>query len=67
MSIVLGFAFELQALRRITPHTAGMLFALDPAVGFVFGLLVLYQSIGLGDLLGMSWLWSPQRASRSKS
>jgi len=34
MAIVLGFACELQALRRLKPSTAGVLFALDPAVAF---------------------------------
>ena len=52
MSIVLGFGCELQALRRLTPSTAGVLFALDPAVAFVIGLVVLGQAIRPWDLLG---------------
>jgi inner membrane transporter RhtA len=54
MSIVLGFAFEMQALRRLKPSTAGVLFALDPAVAFVIGLIVLSQSIHPWDLVGMA-------------
>ncbi len=53
MSIVLGFAFELQALRRLRPSTAGVLFAFDPAVAFVIGFVVLSQSIHPWDLVGM--------------
>jgi inner membrane transporter RhtA len=53
MSIVLGFACELQALRRLKPSTAGVLFALDPAVAFVIGLIVLSQSVHPWDIVGM--------------
>ena len=53
MSIVLGFACELQALRRLKPSTAGVLFALDPAVAFVIGLIVLSQSVHPWDLVGI--------------
>ena len=53
LSIVLGFACELQALRRLRPSTAGVLFALDPAVAFGIGLVVLSQSIPPWDLVGM--------------
>ena len=53
MSIVLGFACELQALRRLRPSTAGVLFALDPAVAFAIGLVVLSQSIHPWDLVGI--------------
>ena len=53
MSIVLGFACELEALRRLRPSTAGVLFALDPAVAFGIGLVVLNQSIHPWDLVGM--------------
>jgi inner membrane transporter RhtA len=53
MAIVLGFACELQALRRLKPSTAGVLFALDPAVAFAVGLIVLSQSIHPWDLVGM--------------
>ena len=53
MAIVLGFGCELQALRRLKPSTAGVLFALDPAVAFIIGLIVLSQSIHPFDLVGM--------------
>ncbi len=54
MAIVLGFGCELQALRRLKPSTAGVLFALDPAVAFAIGLIVLSQSIHPWDLVGMA-------------
>ncbi|HEY5439481.1 MAG TPA: EamA family transporter [Acidimicrobiales bacterium] len=54
MAIVLGFGCELQALRRLKPSTAGVLFALDPAVAFAIGLVVLRQSIHPWDLVGMA-------------
>jgi inner membrane transporter RhtA len=54
MAIVLGFACELQALRRLKPSTAGVLFALDPAVAFAIGLIVLNQSVHSWDLVGMA-------------
>jgi len=53
MSIVVGFSFEMQALRRLKPSTAGVLFALDPATAFVIGLIILSQSISPADLIGM--------------
>jgi len=52
MSIVLGFACELQALRRLKPSTAGVLFAFDPAVAFAIGLVILGQAIHPWDLVG---------------
>ncbi len=53
MSIVLGFGCELQALRRLKPSVAGVLFAGDPAVAFVIGLIILSQAIHPWDLVGL--------------
>lgn len=53
MGVVLGFAFELQALRRLRPATAGVIFALDPAMAFVIGLILLHQSVSGWDLVGI--------------
>jgi inner membrane transporter RhtA len=53
MAIVLGFGCELQALRRLKPSTAGVLFALDPAVAFAIGLIVLSQTVHPFDLVGI--------------
>jgi len=54
MAIVLGFASEMQALRRLRPSTVGVLMALDPAIAFVLGLAVLRQGIGLFDGVGLA-------------
>lgn len=40
---VLPFAFEMLALRRMTPTAFGTLMALEPAFGVLLGLLVLHQ------------------------
>lgn len=40
---VLPFAFELLALRHMTPTAFGTLMALEPAIGVLLGLLVLHQ------------------------
>jgi len=53
MAVVLGFAFELQALRRLRPSTAGVIFALDPAMAFGIGLVLLNQSVSAWDIVGM--------------
>ena len=53
MSIVLGFALELQALRRVKPALVGVLMAFDPAIAFIVGFLVLAQHPTSWDLLGL--------------
>ena len=54
MAIVLGFAFELQGLRRIRPAVAGVISAFDPAVAFAIGFVLLGQPITAFDALGMA-------------
>ena len=54
MAIVLGFGAELQALRRLTPSTVSVLLALDPAVAFVVGWLLLHQAVTGWDLVGLT-------------
>ncbi|MDH2903904.1 MAG: EamA family transporter [Actinomycetota bacterium] len=53
MSIVLGFAAELQALRRLSPAVAGVLMSLDPALAFVIGALILHQRATSWVLMGL--------------
>jgi threonine/homoserine efflux transporter RhtA len=43
----------MQALRRLKPSTAGFLFALNPAVAFIIGLLILNRTIHPWNLVGM--------------
>ncbi len=53
MAIAIGFAFEMQALRRIRPGIVSVLLALDPAVAFLIGWLFLGQTITPYDLVGL--------------
>jgi len=54
MSIVLGFAAELQALRRLSPAAAGVLMSLDPAIAFVIGVLVLHERVTPWVMVGLA-------------
>ncbi len=54
MAIVVGFAAEMQALRRIKPSIVSVLLALDPAVAFAVGWAFLGQHVSLTDLLGVA-------------
>ena len=54
MAIVLGFGAELQALRRLAPSIVSVLLALDPAVAFAVGWLLLGQAITAWDLVGLA-------------
>jgi inner membrane transporter RhtA len=53
MSIVFGFALELQALRRLHAASVAVLMAIDPAIAFVLGFLVLGQRAVGWDLVGL--------------
>lgn len=50
---VLPFAFEMLALRRMTPTSFGTLMALEPALGVLLGLLVLHQQPSATQLVGI--------------
>jgi inner membrane transporter RhtA len=50
---VLPFAFELLALRQMTPNAFGTLMALEPASGVLLGLLVLHQKPSAIQLAGL--------------
>lgn len=50
---VLPFAFELLALRHMTPTAFGTLMALEPAIGVLLGLLVLQQNPSTTQLVGI--------------
>ena len=51
-AVVLGFGAEMQALRRLPPSIVGVLLALDPAVAFAVGFVVLGQPIVGWDVVG---------------
>jgi inner membrane transporter RhtA len=50
---VLPFALELLALRQMTPTAFGTLMALEPAMGVLLGLLVLYQQPSFIQVVGI--------------
>ncbi|HEY5303127.1 MAG TPA: EamA family transporter [Acidimicrobiales bacterium] len=54
LSIVVGFAAELQALRRLSPSAAGVLMSLDPAIAFVVGAIVLRERATPWVLMGLA-------------
>ncbi|HEY1761698.1 MAG TPA: EamA family transporter [Acidimicrobiales bacterium] len=53
MAIVLGFGVEMQGLKRIVPKVAGVLLALNPAVAFFVGWLLLDQRVRPWDYVGL--------------
>ncbi len=53
-AVVIGFGAEMQALRRVPPSILSVLLALDPAVAFIVGFLVLGQPIVGWDLVGLA-------------
>ncbi len=50
---VLPFAFELLALRHMTPTAFGTLMAIEPAIGVVLGVLVLDQTPTAVQIIGI--------------
>jgi inner membrane transporter RhtA len=52
LSVVVGFALELSALRRLHASTVAVLFSLNPAVAFAIGFLVLHQHVPATSLVG---------------
>ena len=54
MSIVVGFALEMKALRRIRPAVVSVVIALDPAIAFIIGWILLGQAISAWDVVGLA-------------
>jgi inner membrane transporter RhtA len=54
MSIVLGFAAEMQALRRVRPAMASVLLSLNPALAFAIGWLLLSEVVTVWDYVGVA-------------
>ena len=54
MATVLGFGFEMQALRHLKPSIVSVLLALDPAVAFLIGWLLLRERVSGWDLVGLA-------------
>jgi len=53
MATALGFGAEMQALRRVKPSVVGVLLALDPAVAFLVGFVILRQTVKPLDFVGL--------------
>jgi inner membrane transporter RhtA len=53
MATVLGFGFELEALRNLKPSIVSVLWALDPAVAFLVGWILLHEHVTSWDLVGL--------------
>jgi len=53
MATVLGFGFEMQALRHLKPSIVSVLLALDPAVAFLIGWMLLHERVTAWDLVGL--------------
>ncbi|WP_078992932.1 EamA family transporter [Streptomyces sp. MMG1121] len=53
-SSVLPYSLNLEALRRIPPRVFGVLTSLEPAVGALFGLLILGQRLAWPQWLGIA-------------
>ena len=47
---VLPYAFEMLALRRMTPAAFGTLMVLEPVIGVLLGLIVLHQKPSAAQL-----------------
>jgi inner membrane transporter RhtA len=52
LGVVIGFALELAALRRLPPSQVAVLFCFNPAIAFCVGWLVLGQHVGIAALAG---------------
>ena len=53
-SIVLGFAEEMQTLRRVRRAMASVLFSLNPALALAIGWLVLSEAVTVWDYVGVA-------------
>jgi inner membrane transporter RhtA len=54
MGVVIGFGVELEALRRLKPSIVGVLLALDPAIAFVVGYILLSERVSVSEVLGLA-------------
>ncbi len=53
MATVVGYGFEMQALRHLKPSIVSVLWALEPAVAFLLGWILLHERITVWDLVGL--------------
>jgi inner membrane transporter RhtA len=53
LGVALAFACDFTATRLTSPRVVGTLFAMDPVIASLTGLLALHQALGLGEIAGM--------------
>jgi inner membrane transporter RhtA len=53
MTVGLAFSLEFEAIRRLSARAFGTVASLEPAVGTVFGLLLLHQHVGAIAAIGV--------------
>src|SRR5256885_3535494 len=53
LPILIPYAAEIEALRRIPPAPFGVLMSLEPAVAALVGLIALGQSLDAAEILGV--------------
>ncbi|WP_158554722.1 EamA family transporter [Methylovirgula sp. 4M-Z18] len=53
LSPLIPYAFELNALRRLSQGTFGILMSLEPAVGAIAGYFILAQAMGAAQMAGI--------------
>lgn len=54
LSTAIPFFFEFTALRKLSPHTYGILITLEPVVATVIGMIVLGDSLGAKELIAIA-------------
>lgn len=54
LSTAIPFFFEFTALRKLSPHTYGILITLEPVVATVIGVIVLGDSLGVKELIAIA-------------
>lgn len=52
--LILPFALELQALRRLEPRAVAVIYSLDPAIAALVGFVALSQGLSAPQLVGMA-------------
>ena len=52
--LILPFALELEALRRLAPASVAVIYSVDPAIGAAIGLVALGQELSVLQVLGVA-------------
>ena len=52
--LILPFALELEALRRLAPASVAVIYSVDPAIGAAIGLVALGQELSVLQVFGVA-------------